>query len=64
MYCKVQYVHEKIRLWLEERLYDESSHIRIIYGGSVTSKNAKELSKMKDVDGFLVGGVSNIIFFL
>ncbi|CCJ30729.1 unnamed protein product [Pneumocystis jirovecii] len=55
---QVQYVHEKIRLWLEERLYDESSHIRIIYGGSVTSKNAKELSKMKDVDGFLVGGAS------
>ena len=33
-------------------------NIRIIYGGSVTSENSKELIKEKDVDGFLVGGAS------
>jgi triosephosphate isomerase len=32
--------------------------VRIIYGGSVTEKNCGELKKIKDVDGFLVGGAS------
>ncbi|KAK2586892.1 hypothetical protein KPH14_009829 [Odynerus spinipes] len=32
--------------------------IRIIYGGSVTAANAKDLAKEKDIDGFLVGGAS------
>lgn len=31
---------------------------RIIYGGSVSEKNCKELAKMGDIDGFLVGGAS------
>ncbi|TFY62126.1 hypothetical protein EVG20_g6816 [Dentipellis fragilis] len=31
---------------------------RIIYGGSVSAKNCKELSTQPDVDGFLVGGAS------
>jgi triosephosphate isomerase len=31
---------------------------RILYGGSVTEKNAADLIKQKDVDGFLVGGAS------
>jgi len=31
---------------------------RIMYGGSVTDKNADELIAMEDVDGFLVGGAS------
>lgn len=31
---------------------------RILYGGSVTSKNAVELISQSDVDGFLVGGAS------
>ncbi|KIY73615.1 Triosephosphate isomerase [Cylindrobasidium torrendii FP15055 ss-10] len=31
---------------------------RIIYGGSVTAANCKELSSQPDVDGFLVGGAS------
>jgi len=31
---------------------------RIIYGGSVSGKNSKELSALPDVDGFLVGGAS------
>ncbi|KAG5513795.1 hypothetical protein PMAC_000833 [Pneumocystis sp. 'macacae'] len=55
---QVQNVHEKIRSWLKEKLCKKSDCIRIIYGGSVTSKNARELSKMKDIDGFLVGGAS------
>lgn len=31
---------------------------RILYGGSVTEKNANELVKQHDIDGFLVGGAS------
>ena len=31
---------------------------RILYGGSVTEKNAAELIAKQDVDGFLVGGAS------
>ena len=32
--------------------------ISILYGGSVSSENASELSEIMDVDGFLVGGES------
>lgn len=35
-----------------------SSNVRIIYGGSVTEKNIKELEKIEEVSGFLVGGAS------
>jgi triosephosphate isomerase len=31
---------------------------RILYGGSVTEKNAAELIAKPDIDGFLVGGAS------
>lgn len=31
---------------------------RIIYGGSVTAANSKELATQPDIDGFLVGGAS------
>lgn len=32
--------------------------IKVLYGGSVNSKNSEDLSKVKCVDGFLVGGAS------
>jgi len=35
-----------------------AENTRIIYGGSVTAANAKELATQPDVDGFLVGGAS------
>tara|TARA_Y100000590_G_C15697575_1_gene1005706 strand:- start:332 stop:1084 length:753 start_codon:yes stop_codon:yes gene_type:complete len=34
------------------------NHQRVLYGGSVTSKNVRELSQIKHIDGFLVGGAS------
>ena len=42
------------------KLYDENTanNIRIQYGGSVNSKNAKELLNMDNIDGALVGGAS------
>ena len=40
--------------------FDEklANDIRILYGGSVTSRNAPQLIREPDVDGFLVGGAS------
>ena len=35
-----------------------SESLRILYGGSVTASNAKELGACADIDGFLVGGAS------
>ena len=35
-----------------------SESLRILYGGSVTASNAKELGACPDIDGFLVGGAS------
>eukprot|EP00930_Biecheleria_cincta_P077650 TRINITY_DN6496_c0_g3_i1.p1 TRINITY_DN6496_c0_g3~~TRINITY_DN6496_c0_g3_i1.p1 ORF type:complete len:704 (+),score=170.39 TRINITY_DN6496_c0_g3_i1:154-2265(+) len=32
--------------------------VRILYGGSVNEKNCKDLARLPDVDGFLVGGAS------
>ena len=32
--------------------------IPVLYGGSVTDKNIKELNKIPNVSGFLVGGAS------
>ncbi|KAA8820242.1 triose-phosphate isomerase [Bifidobacterium rousetti] len=37
---------------------DVADVVRILYGGSVTSKNAVELIGEPDVDGFLIGGAS------
>lgn len=56
---QAQEVHEKLREWLSKNVNpDVSQNLRIIYGGSVTAGNAKDLAKEKDIDGFLVGGAS------
>lgn len=56
---QAQQVHNQLRRWLEEQLGAElSQKLRIIYGGSVTDKNCKELIEQQDIDGFLVGGAS------
>ena len=34
------------------------THFKIIYGGSVNSKNSKEISTIDNVDGALIGGAS------
>ena len=52
-------MHEAIRKWLGETVSKEAAEqTRIIYGGSVSEKNCKELAKQPDIDGFLVGGAS------
>jgi triosephosphate isomerase (TIM) len=49
-------VHGAIRSYLTSSL--GKSSLRILYGGSVNPENAKELSSISEVDGFLVGGAS------
>lgn len=56
---QAQEVHAAIRKWLAENISKEAAEAtRIIYGGSVSEKNCKELAKESDIDGFLVGGAS------
>lgn len=56
---QAQEVHASIRKWLSSSISQEASNnTRIIYGGSVSEKNSKDLAKEKDIDGFLVGGAS------
>jgi triosephosphate isomerase len=56
---EVQEVHAMIRTVLTQEIgAHEAGLIRILYGGSVNPKNAKELLALPDVDGGLVGGAS------
>ncbi|XP_060915711.1 triosephosphate isomerase [Labrus mixtus] len=56
---QAQEVHEKLRAWLRANVADDvADSVRIIYGGSVTAANCRELASQDDVDGFLVGGAS------
>ena len=36
----------------------ETYHKKILYGGSANEKNIDELKQVKDIDGFLLGGIS------
>ena len=56
---QAQEVHAAIRRWLHRNVSSSASEdTRIIYGGSVSEKNCRELAKEDDIDGFLVGGAS------
>jgi triosephosphate isomerase len=56
---QAQEVHQAVRDWLEKNVSaDMAKVIRIIYGGSVSASNCRELATQPDVDGFLVGGAS------
>lgn len=55
---QAQHVHEFIRSTLKEAYGEMAESVPILYGGSVNVTNAKELSKMEDIDGALVGGAS------
>ncbi|KAG9355772.1 hypothetical protein JZ751_000613, partial [Albula glossodonta] len=56
---QAQEVHDKLRQWMKANVSEEvADSVRIIYGGSVTGANCKELGSQPDVDGFLVGGAS------
>mgnify|MGYP001202071771 FL=1 len=55
---QVQAVHELIRAFLAMENSLTADSVRIIYGGSVNSKNAASLFTQRDIDGGLVGGAS------
>ena len=54
---QVEEIHNWIRAYLD-KIGESTATTRVIYGGSVTEKNCEELIKIKNVDGFLVGGAS------
>ncbi|KAL0633852.1 triosephosphate isomerase [Maublancomyces gigas] len=57
--AQAQEVHAAIRAWLKQKVSAKAAEdTRILYGGSVTDKNSKDLAQQPDVDGFLVGGAS------
>ncbi|KAI8986870.1 triose phosphate isomerase [Trametes punicea] len=57
--AQAQEAHADIRAFLAKAVSPQvAESVRIIYGGSVTAANSKELGTQKDVDGFLVGGAS------
>lgn len=57
---EAEYAHKIIKLALNDMLGMRvvKSNIRIIYGGSISSKNVKEFKDLEGVDGLLVGGAS------
>ena len=46
LYSAIEFIKKKI------------SKSKVLYGGSVNPKNIKELKKIKNIDGFLIGGAS------
>jgi len=57
--AQAQEAHADTRSFLTRAISPAvAENTRIIYGGSVTAANAKELGAQPDVDGFLVGGAS------
>jgi len=54
-----QSVHAFIRNWFQEKFdTTTAAQVRILYGGSLKSSNAKELLSQPDIDGGLIGGAS------
>jgi triosephosphate isomerase len=55
---QAQEVHAALRGLAAERNAKIAADLRLLYGGSVKSGNAKELFSMPDIDGGLIGGAS------
>jgi triosephosphate isomerase len=57
--AQISEVHDFIRARLERRFgADIGRGVRLLYGGSVTAENAKQIFDVPNVDGALVGGAS------
>lgn len=57
--AQAQEVHDHLRKFIATNTNaDIANKVRIIYGGSVSGGNCKELAQQPDIDGFLVGGAS------
>lgn len=55
-----QEAHALLRELLVKKSAEAGKRTRILYGGSMRPNNAKELLKMPDIDGGLIGGASLI----
>ena len=55
---QAQEVHSFIRRLLKSYSDDLSEKTRLLYGGSVNDKNARDIFSQNDIDGGLVGGAS------
>jgi len=56
---QAQDVHAAIRKWVAEKVSAEvAENLRILYGGSVSGSNCRDLAACADIDGSLVGGAS------
>lgn len=56
---QAQEVHAATREWVSKQVSASTGEsVRIIYGGSVSEKNCRDLAQQADIDGFLVGGAS------
>ena len=57
---EAEYAHKIIRLTLNDMFGMKivNNNFKIIYGGSVNSKNVKGFSALENIDGMLVGGAS------
>ena len=51
-------VFSLIKEFLNNKIGSDVDKIRILYGGSVNDKNVGDLSKIKDLSGYLVGSAS------
>lgn len=47
--------------FIKEYLKTKNFNLKVVYGGSVNSKNIKSLCKLREVDGFMVGKSSSMI---
>lgn len=55
---QAQEVHAFIRSELEKLYGTSGLSVRVLYGGSVTADNIRDLAAKNDIDGALVGGAS------
>ena len=55
---EIEKIHLNIRSLLKKYVGKNSAKVSILYGGSVNSKNARDILSLKNVDGTLVGGAS------
>lgn len=51
-------VHQFLRRYLVEKIGSSGQSVPLLYGGSVNSKNARDIESVSEVNGFLIGGAS------
>ena len=54
----IEAAHAEVRAGWERRFSGSGAALRVLYGGSVTARNAREIMAAPGVDGVLVGGAS------